>query len=141
MPEFERGTDARRQPRHERVEQGEILPKKWRQLKQQRAELVAERPGDFAEPRDRVARILQPAVMGDPPRRLERDLIRRRRLRGPAGDEFLGRHPVERVVDLDRRKTRGVVRQHLRRGEIGGIETSLPLGVVVAGGADPNHVD
>src|SRR5204863_2107049 len=72
-------------------------------------------------------------------RRLERQLVRRRNLRGPSGDQLVGRHPIERVIDLHRRKARRVVRQHLRRGEIGGIEAALPLGIVVTGSTDPDH--
>src|SRR4029079_12025175 len=55
------------------------------------------------------------------------------------GHELLGRHAVEGVVDLDRRKPGGIVRQHLRRGQLLWIEAAFPFGIVVTGGSDPNH--
>src|SRR5207302_2612380 len=48
------------------------------------------------------------------------------------------RHAVEGVVDLDRRESLGVILEHLRLGELRGIERPLPLGEVVARRPDAN---
>src|SRR5207302_9855678 len=106
---------------------------------QERSELVAERPRDAAERSDEIATVLQSAVVGDSPRRLERQLVRRRRLRGPAANQLLVGHPIERVVDLDRGEARRVIRQHLRCGKVRWIKAALPFGIVVAGRSDPDH--
>src|SRR2546422_4547969 len=42
--------------------------------------------------------------------------------RVPGGERLLGRHPVEGCVDLDGREALDVVREHLRRGQVRGIE-------------------
>src|SRR5262249_36972519 len=57
----------------------------------------------------------------------------------PRGDGPGIRHPIEGVVDLHRREARRVVRQHLRGGELLGVEAAPPLGVVVAGCPDPHR--
>src|SRR2546430_8429439 len=139
MPEFERGANAGREPYQKLVEDGQILPQEGRQLKQQRPKLVAERAGHLTERAHERRAILEPAVVRDSPWRLEGELEGRRGLAGPAVDELLGRHSVERVVDLNGLEPRRIVRQHLRCREIGRIEATLPFGVVVAGGADPDH--
>jgi len=51
--------------------------------------------------------------------------------RHPCRHHFLGRHPVERVVDFDGGETLGVVPEHPARGERFGIERTLPFRVVV----------
>ena len=140
MTEFECRADLRRQLGDECVEHREILLEVRRQLEQQRAKLVAQAAGHLTEPADERGDVLQPAVMRDPPRRLQRQFVRRWRLRRPPGDQLLVRHPVERVVDLDRGKAGGIVRQHLGGGQIARIETAFPFGIVVAGGSDPDHV-
>jgi hypothetical protein len=132
VTELEGGGRLRRQLVEKRVEERHVLLRIRRQLEQQRPQLVAERAGHAAKRLDELAAVLQPAVVGDPPRCLQRELVGRRRLRRPPADELLVRHAVEGVVDLNRRKARGVVRQHLRRRKIGGIEVALPFGVVVA---------
>src|SRR5262249_37631791 len=49
------------------------------------------------------------------------------------------RHAVEGVVDLDRRKPRRVVRQHLRGWKIRRVKASLPFRIVVPRRTNPNH--
>ena len=141
MPELERRGRPWRQILEKRIEDGEILFQIGRELKQKGTELVAEGAGDAAEGLDELAAVLQTTVVRDAARSLQRELERRRRLRGPAAHELFARHPVERVVDFDRRKPRRVIRKHLRRRKIRGIEAALPLRVVVAGRSDPDHRD
>ena len=52
---------------------------------------------------DRAA-VAQAVIVGDPPRGFQGQLVGRGRLGRPAGDQRLGRHPVERVVDLNSRR-------------------------------------
>src|SRR5438094_618814 len=56
----------------------------------------------------------------------------------PARDGLRVRHAVERIVDLDRRESLGIILEHLRLGELRGIERPLPLGEVVARRPDAN---
>ena len=56
---------------------------------------------------------------------------------GPPQQQPLGWHPIKCVVNLDRGEPLRVVRKHLLRGELLGIEASLPFGVVVPGCTDP----
>ena len=109
-----------------------------RQLKQQRAELGAERGRRFEELSHRIGTVAQPCVVCDPLRRLQRQLVAIGRGLIPTVENLLVRRAIERVVDLDSRKALGVVRQHLRRRQRLRIEAALPLGVVVAGGPDPD---
>jgi hypothetical protein len=67
---------------------------------------------------------------------LERELEILRRRFIPAIQRFLVGHSVIGVVDLDRGKAFRVVRQHLRGWQFLRIEASLPLGIVITGGAD-----
>src|SRR5687767_15016602 len=112
MSKFEGGRYFRRQLREKRLEERQILFGVRRELKQQRSEFVVERASDTAERLDQLSAIFQSAVVRDPARRFERQLVRRRRLRGPSADQHLVRHTVERVVDFDGGKPRGIVRQH-----------------------------
>ena len=74
---------------------------------------LAERASHLAERGDRGSRVLQTAVMRDPPRRLERQPVRRRGLRRPSAHDLLGRHSIEGVVDLDAVQSARVIRQEL----------------------------
>src|SRR5205807_5862935 len=95
------------------------------------AELVAERTRGVAEVAQRLVDAAQPREVRDPLRHLEDVGEARGGGRRPAGDRLLVRHPVERRVDLDRREALHVVREHLRRGKLLGVEGSPPLRVVV----------
>src|SRR5229473_7485456 len=141
MPRFEGGGRLWWKVGEKSVEQGEIFLEIRRQLEQQGAELVAERACYPTKSVDELAAVLQTTVVGDTPRRFERDLVRLRCLSSPTCDQLFVRHPVKRVIDLDGRKPGGIVRQHLRRGQIRRIEAALPFGVVVTGGANPDHVE
>src|SRR5439155_23821589 len=56
----------------------------------------------------------------------------------PAADRRGRGARVERVVDLDRRKARDVVREHGARVRAFGIEGAHPVGVAPAGRAEPD---
>src|SRR5205823_7892021 len=103
-PEFERGARTRGKVVQKRIEHREVLLRARWQLKEQRAEVVAERAGHSTEGGDERSAVPQPAVVRDPTGRLERQLVGRGRLRCPSADKLLGRHPVEGVIDLDGRK-------------------------------------
>jgi len=60
--------------------------------------------------------------------------------RDRALDEGGRGHAVEGVVDLDRVEDAGVEREHRLGGDLLRVEPALPLGIVVAGGADVNHL-
>src|SRR5437867_5666236 len=76
--------------------------------------------------------VAQPVVMGDAARRLQRESEMVGYLFRPLRKHRLCRHTVESVVDLDRRKTLGVVAQHLAHGEFLRIEMTQPFLVGVA---------
>src|SRR5437867_7721619 len=139
MPELESSTELWRQLGEKAVEDRQIFFQVRRQLEEHGAELVPERSGNRAERPDQIAGVLQTIVVRNTSGRLQRELIRGRRLVGPSTRQLLVGHPVEGVVDLDRRKSRGVVRQHFGRGKIGGVKAALPFTIVVARCADPNH--
>src|SRR5207237_5696217 len=84
----------------------------------------------------RVVDVLEPGDVRDALRRLQYESEARRRGGVPAGDGLRVGHAVERVVDFDGREPLRVVLEHLRLGELRGIERPLPLGKVVARGAD-----
>src|SRR5688500_6788284 len=141
MAELERSRRLWRECIDERIEASEILLERRRQLKKQRAELIAERTGDAAEFRGEILAVRQLRVVRNPSWRLECEFEGRRHLPGPSGKQLLRRHSVERVVDFDGRKSFCVVGKHLRGREIGRIEAPLPLRIVVAGRTYVNHVN
>ena len=83
----------------------DVLLQVRRELKQQRAELRAERRRRLEELAHAIAAVAQPRVVRDPLGRLQRqpELFRRRPV--PAVENLLVRRAVERVVDLDGRRT------------------------------------
>ena len=106
------------------------------QLEQHGPEPLAQRAGRLAQARQAVGDVGELLLVRDAARALERELEPGGRLGGPLA-EHLGRgHPVEGVVDLDGVEALGVVREHLRRGELLGVEAALPGRVAEAAGAD-----
>src|SRR6185312_8123414 len=141
IAKLERGTRAGRQRLEKSIEHDEVLLKIRRQLKQDRPELRAARRGHLEEIRRRVHAIAQAGEMRDALRRLQGEPEAFGRRAAPALHRLLIRHAVEGVVDLDAREARRVVRQHLRRLHLFGIEAALPLRIVPAGCADPDGHD
>src|SRR5215470_13553835 len=137
MTEFERGAHAWGKRVEKRIQQRGVLFQIRGKLKEERAKLRPERPRGFEKLTDEIAALTQPPVVRDSLRRLERELEVRGRRLVPPFENLLVRGAVERVVDLDRRKSLGIVREHLRRGQLLRIEAPFPLGVVVAGCSDP----
>ena len=80
--------------------------------------------------------LAQPRVVGDPLPCLERKAKPLRHLRRPSFQDLHRRLAVERIVDLDGIELLGVVREHLLRREILGVEAASPGFVVVSAGAD-----
>src|SRR5262249_10524298 len=135
----ERSTHARRKRVQELVQQREVLLQIWWQLKQERAEFFSERRRGLEKLSDRVGAVAEARIVGDAPWRLEGELeTRRRRTTPPVEDLFIG-GSIERVVDLDRGKPLGIVRQHLRGRKRFWVKATFPFWIVVAGCADPNH--
>src|SRR4029077_16869572 len=99
----------------------------WRQLEEQRTQLWTQGSCDPAETVHPLRAVLQPAVVRDAPRPLQRQLVGVWRLSRPSSHQFLVGHAVERVVDLDGRKSSGVVGQHLGSRQIRRIEAAFPL--------------
>src|SRR5262249_23785569 len=95
--------------------------------------------GCIEEIPERIVHVLEPEHVGDALGRLEGEAEAVRSLGIPRGDGLGTRHPIEGVVDLHRREARRVVRQHLRGGELLGVETAPPLWVVIAGCPDPHR--
>src|SRR2546427_8951614 len=71
-------------------------------------------------------------------RRLKRELEIFRGCRLPSFDGFCGRHPVERIVDLDTIKPDRIVRKELLFGETLGIEDRFPFFVAETGSTEPD---
>src|SRR6267143_3650536 len=130
---------VRRELGEEIVQPVEVLLEVGRQLEQDRPELGAKLASRLEKVAQRVVDALEPGDVGDALRCLEHERKARRRGRVPTGDGLRVRHPVEGIVDLDRREPLGVVLEHLRLGEFGGIERPLPLGEVVARCPDANR--
>ena len=88
--------------------------------------------------RRKPSRSLGTALVADRTRQLDQELEPRRR---PGGDlvEHLRRgRPVEREVQLDQREAPAVVGQHLAGPRAGGVEAADPIGIGIAGSADPD---
>src|SRR5207253_8303404 len=136
VAELESHTESVRQDRQKLAEPvGRLLEVRGK-LKEQGAELVAERTRGVAEVAQRLVDAAQPREVSDPLRRLEDVREARRGCRGPTRDRLLVRHPVERRVDLHRREALHVVGEHLRGRKLLGVEGAPPLRVVVPRGPD-----
>src|SRR5262249_26233283 len=107
-----------------------------RKLEEQGAALSLQRLAPSYELARRLGGLLQTQPVRDLLRRLERETEVRRRLRGPGGEQRRGRHPVERVVDLDGGKDAGVEAEHAGRRKLLGIERPAPRGIAEAGRSD-----
>jgi hypothetical protein len=105
-------------------------------LEQGRPELFTERGRALDQVPDQLGRVPELGVVGDLLRRLEREPELGRDLSGPVEQVLLPRHPIERVVDLDRGEFRGVEREAVLVRELLRIEEALPLLERVTGGSD-----
>src|SRR2546425_130354 len=86
--------------------------------------------------RSRVVHVPEPGDVRDALGRLEDERESGRSRRIPAGDRLRIRHAIEGVVDLHRGKPLGVIREQLGFANLGRVKRALPLGEVVARGAD-----
>src|SRR5438132_7558774 len=116
----------------------QILLEVGRQLEQDGPELGPELARRLEKVAQRIVDVPEPGDVGDALRCFEHE----REPRGcggvPARDGLRVRHAVEGVVDLDRCESLGVILEHLRLGELRGIERPLPLREVVARCPDAN---
>ena len=138
VPELERRARMLGQQVDELAKDVGVLLEVRRKLKEQDGQFGAERFRGPAEGLQRVFAALKLGVVRDASRRLEREGEAVRRSCCPSGEQLLGRHPVEGVIDFNRGKALGVIGQHLVGAELLGIEGSAPFGIVVAAGADGN---
>ena len=101
---------------------------------------VSERPDPVQEVGDRVGAGLRvdAGQVGDSARGLDDETKLGGDPLGPAGQDPVGGHPVESVVDLDGGEPLGVVVEHLGRLQLLRVEAALPLPVAVAARADEN---
>ena len=132
--------DDRGKARQEAFEELPAVHERRGELEQDDAEPVPQAQGPADELVHVAGGVDQPPDVRDPLGGLERQTEPLRRLRPPPLEHGIGGKPAEGVVDLHRREHARIVRQHLLGGKIGWIEMPLPLGIVVAGRADPDHV-
>src|SRR5207249_9297385 len=137
VPELPGAPQIGRELREEVVQPVQVLFEIWRQLKQDRPELRAQFARRLEEVAQRVVHVAEAGDVRDALGCLENEGEPSRRGGVPAGHRFRVRHAIERVVDLHRGEPLGVILEHLGLGHLGRIERPLPLGEVVAGGADP----
>jgi hypothetical protein len=139
VAELERGAVAFGQQREEVRQARHVLLQERRCLEQHGAAVLAQRLQHAVEVLHGVCGGvgLQPCVVRDAARRLDREAERRRhRLHPLLQHRGLG-HLVEGVVDLHRRQPLGIERQHRVRRDLLGIEAALPLLEGIAAGARP----
>src|SRR5690606_27784218 len=105
----------------------DVDPKLRRELHEHAAETVAERVDRAEEARRLVRAVLQPLDMRDAAARLHGEAELPGDLGAPALEQRAVREAIKRVVDLDGRQTRRIVRQHLVGLELLWIERPLPL--------------
>ena len=124
-----------RQCREKVIEHGRGCFERGGELKQQHPEFGSPGQGDAAKCRRRVTGFSQPCLVGNPTAGFEREPKMLLAPLGPTTKQARRRHPIERIVDFDRRQPLGIKRKHpLGRKPIR-IELPLPLGIVVARGA------
>src|SRR5262245_60124576 len=128
-----------RQFREKGVEQGQVGLERRTELEQQDAQLRPKTCGGLTKRSHQLAAVAQPPIVRDAFGRLQGDPVWIGRPGRPALHKLLGGHPVERVVDFDRRESLGIITEHLAGRQCLGIEPAFPLRIVVTGSTDPNH--
>src|SRR5580704_17790782 len=119
------------QPRHVLAQKGWKLKEKW-------AKPPTHRRDGFDEGRDGVFGALELRHVRDALRGLYGKRKIFRDIGTPTERELGGRHAVEGVVDLHRRKARRVKTKELSRGKVFRIEGPLPLLIRVPTRSDPD---
>src|SRR5688572_5135517 len=128
VPELDRKLSIGREQAQEAFESGSVLLHVRRQLEQNRSQSGAERGGVLQQEVDAVGALrLEPRIVRDALARLDRERELLGHLRGPLPQHVLFRHPVERVVDLDGGKPRGVVAEPAIAFQVVRVERPLPL--------------
>src|SRR5690606_3056189 len=117
VTELEGVTSALRKRREERLQTIEIEPPARRQLKQDRAEFIAETLDGAEHPVQALLRIPELLHMGDVAVCLDREAEVVRRLLAPGGEGLTFREAVERAVELDCIEALGVPGKLVRGGE------------------------
>src|SRR5687767_11615697 len=127
VAELERDACVARDQRQQRLQPRDVLLHVRRQTEQHRPTLLAERRHGAEQVRDRVSHLLQPPAMRYDARSLYREPEPGCHLTRPLAQRRFVRQAVERVVQLDRIETLGVVRQHT--GFLHGfrVEAALPF--------------
>ena len=129
VAELERRPVIRGQELEEFGEARQVLLEVGWKLEQHGTPLFAERCQGAVEKPERLRRRLglDPGNMRDAARGLDREAERVGCRRGPSFEHRRPGHPVERVVDLDRRQPRGVPGEHVLRLDRVRIEVALPF--------------
>src|SRR5690606_32651406 len=138
VAKFESGAHLGRQAFEECIEDLQVLLEARWKLEEQRTELRPELRRGLREVTKRIGAVLEPRIVRDALRRLQRQLVARWRLLIPTLKRLLVGHPIVRVIDLDRREALRVIAQHVRRRDLLRVETPFPLGIIVTGRADPD---
>src|SRR5690606_29354369 len=113
VPKLERRGHALRYELEKTFEPLDVDAEVRRKLHEHTAQALAEHV-DRAEERFRlVVAVLEPFDVRDPAARLDREAEALGNLIPPALEQRAARQAIERVIDLDGRQTRRVVREHL----------------------------
>src|SRR5262245_54704140 len=138
MADLQGEAKRRRRQAQELVEAADVDAEVRRELEEDRAQASGpdQRPHRGQEPLEQLVALAEPLDVGQLLVELEGELEPARHAVGPLADRALGRHAIERVVDLDGRKLPSVESEHLPRREPGRIERALPGRIGVTGGAD-----
>src|SRR5438552_17847737 len=123
----------------QRVEQGNVLLTGWRKLQQYRAEPLAQESDPTAEDPGQSDPVETFRRIGEASVGFHAEAKARRGFRGPLRKRLFRRRAVEAAVDLDPIEPLGVVAQHLRAGELPGIELAFPACIAEAGRSGEEH--
>src|SRR5262249_4278650 len=140
VAKLERGAHFRQFAKKRIQHIGIFFETRW-QLKQNRAEWLAEASCNFQEVFQRVRAIAEFRPMGDFLRCFEREPETFRRKRFPIFDRLWRWDPMKSVIDFRRRESLGVKGQHFRCGQIFGIKIPFPYRILKTRGADPESHD
>src|SRR5580658_8233309 len=136
MTKLERHLHAARCPREKLGQPRHVFAEEGWQLEEKGPEARSHGLDCFDESRDGVLRVFQLRRVRDALRSFHREGEIFRDLFAPAERELGGRHAIERIVDLDRRKTRRVKAEKVFGGEVSRIKGPLPFFIGVAARSD-----
>jgi hypothetical protein len=139
VPELHRDPDPARDSPQEPFQPGVVALLARAELNEQDRALAAQLVPAFADPADPVLGRVQPPAMGQPARRLGRQLKAWRQPPLPAAERGRARPAVEAAVQLGGAEYRRVAGQPIARRQTRRIQLRLPVVIAPARGPNEDH--